>query len=257
MNRRTAIGAIGKAFAFGTCGLWLLIISIQVHAQSRRLVTVLTKNPKPNLVVSSPSQSYLLSEGFEGTGYENTWSENGTIDEDYAVTSGEGVQSCRVLTGTLSGATNSLGGTYTELWGHFMVNLPDVTPSSELYFFNLLGATEMSTIRIRTTGVTRSVHNNAIVNGTAENIADNTWFRVWFHWKAETSEGAANGVFDVWTSAANVKDRSGGTKVITHATGAGFEGIERIKIYANPAITDYYCIFDQVIIDDSEFTTVP
>lgn len=208
--------------------------------------------------IAAGDVSYLVHQNFEGTGYDNSESpaEAGTVDPDEATIVGRGSQSLEIVTG----ASGSIGWTISaasELWGHFLYYIPDAIPTAEQYVWYMTTAgAEVHSIRIRTTGVWRVAHNGVLVNSAnAGDLVDATWMRVWWHWKAETSDGAADGVWEVWTSTQAETSRASGTQVISQTNGTGFENITGVQCRAVPAnsMSVYY---DQVIVSDSEFTSV-
>lgn len=203
--------------------------------------------------------TWLINQNFEGTGYDNTetWTESSTFNEDYATVILRGSQSGANETAT-SYAQKDLGADYSELWGHFLFRATDVSPASEEAVVELYDSTNTVFARfsIRTTGFVRSNHGGTIGTTSASvgDLADATAVRLWFYFKAETSDGANDGVFSMWTSTAAETSRSSGDQLISQTNGAMHQGVRYVRLVYG--LSANVGIYDQVLVDDVSFTSV-
>lgn len=206
----------------------------------------------------SVPRTWLVAETYEGPGYSGSApTESGTVDEDEATFVAVGEQACEIVTGTSGMATWTFPAT-NEIWIEFPFQIPDATPTAELYVAYMTGSsgTEINSIRVRTTGVWRTAHNGVLVNSvSAGDLADGTWIRVRAHWKGETSEGAANGIFELWTSPLAVTSWAAATQVINQTNGTGLT-VDTFSIRGTPA-NAMSVYFDDTYVDDEPFSTSP
>ncbi len=185
-----------------------------------------------------PAPTYLLSEGFEGTGFENAgWTVDGTPNPDYTTTALHGAQSlntsgAQYISRTFQNSTSFH--LYTQVraiaWGSF----------TNLMYWDDAGWDTAATVwtdgsRLHVT------HGTASVIGTTP-LSPNTTYHVWVEWTKGTG---TNGTMKVFLAT------TGGTKPavaeasLTTGTGGATE-----RLYVGPTGAGPNLIFDRLLIDD-------
>lgn len=197
-----------------------------------------------------PYASYLFHETFDATGYDDTgWVETGTVDEDYTTVALEGTQSLYIADATAY-TLNSLSDSLAELYVHLMFRTSDASPASQTTIFSMSsGTTNLFYLQLRTTGVLRLYHGTTVVNGT-HTLSNDTAYHVWLYYKKGTG---ANGVATAWYG--TDKDKPASAEIsITNGN-----GVKEMKgfFFNNADAANMNIIFDQLVIDDANFTTVP
>ena len=181
--------------------------------------------------------AYLLSEGFEGTGFENTgWTKNGTPNPDYTTTVLHGAQSLNT-----SGAQyiwrpfqNSTSfSLYTQVraiaWGSF----------TNLVFWD--DANWGTAASLWTDGSRLHVtHGPAFADGTLT-LSTNTTYHIWVDWTKGTG---TNGTMKVFVATTGTKPAVPDASVTT-GTGAATQ-----NLYFGPTDAGPNLIFDRLLIDD-------
>lgn len=192
-----------------------------------------------NRVVNNPPDSpvsYVINQGFEGTGYDNSesWSELGPdVDPDYTTDPKVGAQSCFV--GDTDEAYISIAdsSTYTlEFWFKPLTALPGVTKTVAALRTAADGA--LCLVRITSSGAITVYANGSDSTATTATMSAGTWYRVRMQWVASGTcsvEFNTTGTFD-----------GTGTDFTSKTGGAGTVG--RLTIGNNGSTTDY--VFDGV-----------
>jgi hypothetical protein len=177
--------------------LLFLFIASPVHAG----MMMMTGDGTSAACADASCTGFMFCQNFEGTGYDNseTWTEAGTVDEDSTSPALRGKQSCSLADS--SSIRHDTGGTYTELYSFARYQFADATPSiSTTIYKQTDGAADFGYVLIQlNTGKLICYH------GTASNIAssglsDATTYYIWFHFKAETSSGAGDGIMTATVS---------------------------------------------------------
>lgn len=195
--------------------------------------------------------TYLLQENFEGTGYENSWTEagTGTIDKDYTGTVLEGSQSLRINLSSQSGrTTNTLSVDQAIIEAYFLFR-PVAIPSGQrqIWASKDSGGNYMGELQINASGALIAQAGGGSTATTTGTLSAGTTYHVWV--RVATGTGA-NGVCSVGfstdgtrpTSGNNYKSSSNGTRTTSnHFTIFGS--------YA-AATTTFEWIFDKYRITD-------
>jgi len=199
---------------------------------------------------TDPYAQYEFSETFDVAGYDNAgWSETGTVDEDYTTTVLEGAQSLYIADGTAY-TVYTLSGSYSECYVHFMYRVDDATPASqEVVFMMRADAVAQLYISQRTTGVWRIYNTVSAANGTNA-LANNTTYHVWLYYRAGTG---ANSISRLWFSTGKTKPAIAEVEI---TDGSATASINNILPY-NDTDANQNRIFDQIIFDESDITSVP
>jgi len=183
------------------------------------------------------ASTYLLSEGFEGSGYENSgWTEGGTPNEDYTTTALHGAQSL-----------NCVGAQY--LWRTFRYS-----DSFNLYFcvrwnawadynniisWDNVGWSTIASLWADDNRISIN-HGSVSANGTTS-IAPNTTYHVWVEW---TGGSGNNGTMKLYVSTDGIKPGIPEASITT-GTGGATE-----RMYMGPFAAGPNVIFDRILVDD-------
>jgi hypothetical protein len=136
--------------------------------------------------------AYLLEENFEGTGYENTWTETGTPDEDYSTTglSMQGSQ-CVRFNATETYITHTLPSAYSPIEVYFqlrfaawpsparnILTLQNASGTNQLVIYK--GTADSITLRTPTLAPQTTLYGLAL----------NTTYHVWIRYEKGTGGNA-------------------------------------------------------------------
>jgi len=196
------------------------------------------------------AQSYLLSEGFEGVGFENTgWTTFSTSDPDYAASPLVGSQSLR-CNGTSSFIQRPFA-PGNSFYCYFQVRWLAYSPFK--FVVDWLDSSINSVTRVVTDGFPNRlhiVHGEANVTGTTV-LAENTTYHVWVEWTRGTG---ANGTMSLFLSSTGVKP---GSPEATITTGSGINPIAAFDVGPFDAATSTDVIYDRILIDDEPIGSNP
>lgn len=207
---------------------------------------------------------YLVCQNFETatTGYDNSesWTETGTVEAAYATGPARGSQSCQVTNGSRGNARSKITiSSASELWGHYRYKVSDATPTTALYGFEIFnGTTAIGSVRLLTSGLIRGSQGTPTGTASAGNeLSDNTWIHIWWYWKAESVDTAADGIMTIWQGTTLNRDEA--TQVVNITTGTAEATADGVAVESEAASGSDTAIgyFDQVMVKTSEFTTVP
>jgi glucose/arabinose dehydrogenase len=198
---------------------------------------VLTASDTFVLTVSSVTvPTYLLAEGFEGTGFENTgWSKHGTPNADYTNTVLVGAQSLSCV-----GAQYlERPFTYTNFFMYFRVRWPTWSDyKSVIYWddanYNVSSALYADDNRLEI------AHGNGFAYGTTT-LSANVTYHIWLEW---SKGGGNNGSMKMFISTTGTKPASP-EAIISNGTGG-----TPARMYFGPTATGPSAIFDQLLVDD-------
>ena len=216
-----------------------------------------TESSGGEAVAECPTGS-LVCQNFEGAGYDNSesWVEyvgtNGIVDEDdTTATVLKGLQQIKLYAGD-SGQTSNTYIQYTaksEVWFHVRVKFTDATPSNSTYAILLTnGVSSPAWLSLLTTGKVRAYQGTVYSAGSAT-LANDTAYHVWGYYKASEA-GQNNGIFTLWIGTTTTRPETADCSV---TTGTSEADVSRFQLQEKYQGTAY---FDQVIVDDAEFTTV-
>jgi len=167
---------------------------------------VMALQPKP-----LSAQSYLLNEGFEGAGYENSsWSAFSTIDPDYTATPLAGSQSLR-CSGTSSFIMRPLvpGNSF---YCYFQIRWLSYAPFK--FVMDWLDGSSSSISRVVTDGFPNRlsvVHGSVSASGTTL-LSANTTYHVWVEWTRSTG---SDGTMKLFISTSGIKPASPEANITT------------------------------------------
>ena len=199
---------------------------------------VLTTNEIFNVaVIEVAPPTYLLQEGFEGTGFENSgWAKFGAANEDYAVSALTGAQSlhcegAEFIYRNFAFATgfNMYFQARWLAWGSYnsVIYWDDAAWGTAAGLFAFDNRLELG-------------HGNVFSMGTTQ-IALDTTYHIWVEWTKGTG---ANGTMKLFVSTTGVKPATPEASLTT-GNGAAVQ-----RIYFGPTGTGPNVVFDQLLVDD-------
>jgi len=224
--------------AAGQTGTATITVTVSDGVLTASDTFVLTVNP----VGGSPT--YLLVEGFEGTGFENTgWTKSGTPNENYTATVLNGAESLNC-----SGAqhirrnfqqTNSFNLYFQARW----ITWRDYV--NVVYWDNSNWGTTAALFA--DDNRFQLVHGGASALGTTTLNADIT-YHVWVEWTRGTG---SNGTMKLFVSTTGVKPASPEASITTGS------GLATQRMYFGPTSTGPNVIFDRLLVDDAPIGSNP
>ncbi len=189
----------------------------------------------------SGAPSYILNEGFEGPGFENTgWTKIGTPDEDYTATALDGLQSLHCLAGQQISRSFSTSNSFYFYCKARFISLPTFqgimfwrngfgNTMAELYFNNDFGNIEL-------------IHGSVIVRSTNLFVSGTT-YDLWIEWTKGTG---TDGTMKLFIATDSIKPQNPQVSIANGDGGA----IERFILGPeSPARGDV--VFDLVLYSDS------
>jgi hypothetical protein len=189
---------------------------------------------------------YLLSENFEGTGYENVgWTETGTPDEDYTATVLEGSQSLFL---DASGSANQHANSptvadQTEIWVYFLFRPVTFVSAGNANVIEIRNnTTTLFTMQVSSTGTLRLAGS---VNSlpTVGTMSVGTTYHVWLRYVVGTG---ANAIYSGGFSTDGIRPISGNN--FTQATtGTETNTANNVRLLATGSNLTQW-IFDKIRI---------
>jgi VCBS repeat-containing protein len=214
----------------GQSGSSTITVAVSDGALTASDTFVLTVN-----AVSTPT--YLLAEGFEGTGYENTgWTENGTPNENYTNLVLHGAQSL-----------NCVGAQYiqrsfafsTSFYVYFRVRWNTWSDYNSILYWDDANYGTAALLYADDNRL-EILHGSVVADGTTT-IAANTTYHVWVEWTKGTG---ANGTMKVFLATSGTKPASPEASITT-GNGAATQ-----RMYLGPTGSGPNVIFDRLLVDD-------
>lgn len=182
-------------------------------------------------VYQAPSGFSDLSEGFEGTGYENAgWVEvlgGGTVNEDYTSLVYDGSQALRItsVASAESSTTFTFSGTATEVW--LFVAIRTLAFSSTVQeIIKFLDASDNIVGRLKMVASNDSIYmQHGTVNSTNLNPAAG-YFVIWIRWKIEV--GVNDGEMDLYYASGS--ETRPGSPNVSITTGDGDTPVKKVVL---------------------------
>jgi hypothetical protein len=216
--------------AAGQTGTATITVTVSDGALTANDTFVLTVN-----AVTAPT--YLLTEGFEGTGFENTgWIKHGSANPDYTNV---------VLVGAQS--LNCVGAQYLErpfaygnsFYLYFQARWNTWKNNNNIIYwddsnYNIVAGLYADRSRAEI------VHGTASMYGTTT-LSANVTYHFWVEWTKGTG---ANGTMKLFISTTGVKPANPESSITTGNGGAP------ARIYLGPTGTGPNVIFDRLLVDD-------
>jgi len=200
----------------------------------------------------TPAPAYLLSEGFEGTGYENTWIETGTPDEDYTGVALDGSQSLLINPNNATMNTFTTFTEQSELWVYFMMHVVDRDTNNARILLSVTDAATnvISMVEAINTGTLRITHGSAESSKSVAKLTNGVTYHVWVYYKAGTgSDGLASLSFDTTAT-------KPGAPNCAITTGTATTNAYAFRLGSTVATTHSY-VYDKVRVNDSVIESSP
>lgn len=226
--------------------LFFLLTSASIFGQAFSFNDISWMSPKSVSVSAGPT--YLVQEDFEGSGYQLTWTENGsgTLNEDYTTNVFNGTHALYInMAGNNGRTTNVFGTALATNYVYFalrMVSIPGAT--RRLCAIQSSGSTH-SILQIDTSGrlIIQSIGGTA--QTTVGALSVGTWYHVWMESRKGTG---ANGYANVAFSTDGTRPTSG-DNYDESADGTMTSDIDRCYFGVNASSTVEY-IVDKFRVDD-------
>lgn len=200
-----------------------------------------------------PNPSFYFTEDFEGTGYENSWSEVGvgTMNEDYTTDVLRGSQSFQLVASAadvraFAGLTSK-----STVYGCLQIKINSVSGAPTLFSLRNTGTLLLSVLYSDTTGKLRLVMG-AITAETTDSFPIGSKVWIWFRYTAGTG---SNAIGNLAFSTDGIKPTSGG-KVASITNGVQTANVNRIYCGHTSNIT-LNAIYDRIVLAESEIWDNP
>lgn len=215
----------------GQTGTATITVSVSDGAASATRTFLLT-------VTAVLPPTYLLTESFEGTGYENTgWIEGGSPNEDYTALVLSGAQSLNCGNSQTIRRTVSFG---DSIYSYFQIRWVTYSPYVTLVSWLNASGSMMAEFYCNSAGAPVTMcHGGVCRNGTTPLVAGTT-YHMWMEWTKATN---ANGTLKFYVSTNGIKPVSPEVNITNGAGGA----ITQIK-YGPQGSGNV--IFDRLFFDD-------
>lgn len=205
----------------------------------------------------SSCSGMLVCQNFEDSGYDNSesWTEsvgtNGIVDEDdTTATVLRGSQQLKIYAGD-SGQVSATTKSYTasdEIWFHARANLTAINGSGDVIVIMDSGSTELMNINVQySTDYVKGVCGSSSITSSTS-VSPGNAIHIWGHYKKGTGTDA---VYQIWIG--TTLNRAEATLAVDGSNGTRTYQAAKIRLVSSYQNTNYY---DQVIVDDEEFTTV-
>ena len=198
--------------------------------------------------------SFLLQEGFEGTGYENSWTESatGTVDEDHTGTVITGSQSLQINLAAQNGSAYASFTATNDVYCKFRFRVASTNGGNQVVATIRDGATVLGTLTLA--GASRVLRATASggSNGTSSDVLPvDTNIYVWFEYLKGTG---ANAIFRVGWATTDSKPSLASTGAKTGVSANGTSTAQPSRIYlGNTSTGTVECFFDAVQVSASAF----
>jgi len=196
----------------------------------------------------SVSASYIVDEGFEGTGTPSSWEQVNGVNFDYTTLPLTGSQSAYLPTNSsqpsMTLTTDAVSG---DLYLHFEFKTTTITASYKTILKVYNGATQAYSVGISSSNARMYCGGSALTGSYT--FSQNTLYHVWIELNPEANSGK------VYISTDESKPA---TALITHSSTSYQPSINKFT-WTDDGFqgAGTYTVFDQVILDDANFTTVP
>ena len=198
---------------------------------------------------------YLVCQGFEGTGYDNSesWTESvpsgGTVNEDYTTVVLDGIQSLYVAAGiTVPAYTyTDLAADISHVYGYQMFRYS--ASLNDIVMLNSSGGTALGRIRIDANKLVCYDGGSTVTNTGATTLTVDTTYHLWWEYQKGTG---ANSIMRAQISTTGTKP---GTNECEITTGADTLDFRRFVIFLNEASVNL--IVDKIRVDNTAIGSNP
>lgn len=205
--------------------------------------------------------SYLVNQGFEGTGYDNseTWTEagTGTIDEDYTTSPIVGSQSLRITLAAQTGSTYAAFTAQDTVYFFARLRFDSITggASRTLATFRDGSATVHASLQHSTSGVLRVSATGGTANNSTDALPTATDIYVWFEYVKGTG---TNAIARAGWSTDGTKPTlsAGAAKACVSNDGTSTAQASRIYL-GHSASSTIDTVWDKTLVDDAVIGSNP
>lgn len=197
--------------------------------------------------------SYLVNQGFEGTGYDNSesWTEAGTgVNEDYATSPIVGSQSLAVIVSSQSSSTYVTFTAQDSVHFFARVRIESLgnAGSVNIFRFRTSSNTEGAAFQIRADGKASVTADGGTANAATEVITTGSDL---YFWGEYTKGTGSNAVAKFGWSDTSTKPTlsAGGARTCSSTNGTGTAQVARLYVGTTTSTT-YSMVFDRVLVDD-------
>ena len=221
----------------GQIGISTVTVTVTDGALSATDTLVLT-------VTSASAPTYLLAEGFEGAGFENTgWTKSGAPNENYTNVVLNGAQSLNCVGAQFVQRSFSFS---TNFYLYFQARWNVWMDYGNVIYwddpsFNTAAALYADDNRLEI------IHGTAAAYGTTV-LTTGTTYHVWVEWTKGTG---VNGTLKLFTSTTGVKPAAAEASLTTG------NGAATARMYLGPTSTGPNVIFDRLLVDDVPIGSSP
>jgi hypothetical protein len=206
--------------------------------------------------LASSGSSFLLQEGFEGTGYENTWTESatGTVDEDNTGTVIAGSQSLRVNLSAQTGSTYASFAAQSSLFVKFRFRVASTNGGNQVFATIRDGTTVLATYTMA--GASRVLRATAAggSNGTSSDaVPVDTDLYVWIEYEAGPGTLSVARIGWATTDSKPSLASTGAKSGVSTSTSAP-AGTSADRLYlGNTGTGTMECFFDTIQVSSTAF----
>jgi hypothetical protein len=198
--------------------------------------------------------SFLLEEGYEGTGYENTWTAagTGTVDPDEASTVIAGSQSLRVNLSAETGSAYAEVSAQSHLYTKFRLRVASTNGGNQTIATIRDGTTTLGTlVLIGVNRVLRVVNPGGGNGSSSATLPTNTNLFIWFEYVQGTG---SNAIVRAGWDTSDSKPSLASSGAQTCYNGAGTSTATANRLYLGHSVSSTYeCFFDAVQVSATAF----
>ncbi len=210
-----------------------------------------------NASTTNPCSGYLVCQGFEGTGYDNseTWTEyipgSSVVNEDYTTTALVGSQSLYLYNGSSWDSTRAYTSFTPSGNAYAYAQVRFKTIANSLYFMILeASSTDVAGVQYVNSSTVR-LDCGTSNNSDSYSISTDTTYHVWLEYQKGTG---SNAICRLYLSTTSSKP---GTATITITAGSGTGDADGINLDCSGATSGREIIFDKIRVSSSSIGSDP
>lgn len=176
------------------------------------------------------SITYLVNQGFEGTGYDNseTWTATGTVDADEASVFSVGSQSLEInSSASLDFVVSPAFSAQSTVYCRALIRYTGTPGSANDIFAFRASTSARLRVFLATDGRIGIDHGTTATTYTTAAVSADTWTYLWFRYTAST--GGDNGVAEASFATSNSRPTTG-TAYVTLTTGSETDSVTTLRI---------------------------
>ena len=199
----------------------------------------------------TPPVPPLMQEGFEGTGYENSWTESGNCNEDSEANVVEGLQSLVQTTSSSVAYCYYVHGTAVdEAWLYAAFRMSSLSSARTIMALRDTSGNTVAYCQISSSAVYVGASGGLLNNANYSSSAD-SWYYGWLHYKK--SSGATDGACDFSIAATTAKPASPTVSLAAHNITTQIKQV----LLGTTSSTTVNRTYDNVVFDDAVIGSNP